>query len=39
MYACLHEIGSGFFGEVCGRENQALTYFSRPSPTTLAFAN
>jgi hypothetical protein len=38
MYACGCEIGGGFFAGVCGRAKHQLT-FSRPTPTSLPFAN
>jgi hypothetical protein len=30
MYACIHEIGSGFFGEVCRLEDRPLTFATYP---------
>jgi hypothetical protein len=36
MYACIPENGGGFFAGV--QVTGSATYFSRPTPTTLAFA-
>jgi hypothetical protein len=38
MYACVHETGGGS-SEGGVRAGEAVTYFSRPTPTTLLFAN
>ncbi len=32
MYACIHEIGSGFFGAVCRLEDRPLTFRALPPP-------
>src|SRR5829696_6494648 len=37
MYACITEIGGGFFNEACGQKNRPLTFHD--TPTTLPFAN
>jgi hypothetical protein len=33
MYACIRQIGGGFFGGVCRWENQSLTFRDPPYPS------